>query len=877
MTGWQPPNPVRVIWLIAAISVRRRLNKIAGNLGAAFRRKKPREVAPRTGTARKGRGGSLLLAFLGVFFLFQAYVISAGFISRLNNALEDRYNSALAVSSDTYKGINVAIDGLRTAQKWPAGSNERFSGQREYRDYLKKLFQFESKRGMDSEEEEAARVVEFQRVFDEKGLAGFKERRTGRDSPFELAQWRGTEQQPLMIQGLGIVFAFLSCTLFLLTVGQWSQDFGKVEWSMEWLFTFPIPARVLFLAKVFEIVLANPVNWFVLFPFSTVVFWSAGFGWWGIPTGLAVAAYISILLGALHVFIETWMRKRIRPAALKNLQALFTLTGTIGFFAVMWMSTQPTAIPYLEKAMEFLPRELSWFPASLPVLLCNGAAECLLPLAAMLGVIVIFPYCGVRLAESLVRNGLTTAGGGAYEGSRRKSGAPQPIDRSILHGIAGKEIRLLFRDRNFLVQTLIVPVLIVGFQVLMNPAILKGAAGDLRHASAVAFGMGAYVLIFSAFQILVVEGNSLWMLYTFPQHLDSILLRKTWLWCGFGLLYTLCILIGFGIASPRLQWTALSPAVTAVLGVIIYAYIASGIGVLATDPLQTEVQRKVRPDMMYLYMTLVAFFAFAIYSPSVWAKFAQIILSSLLAYALWQKVRDRTPYMLDPTQEPPPEISLSDGMIAVLAFFVVQGLMLMLQKSIKVELPNGAQLLIAFVTAGAAVWSVTMFAFWRQKVPYLLAAVGYRSHPWERCSWLRAIAAGLLGGVCAAGVCVAYQLAADHIEPLRALKEEALNLESGNDATLYRWIFGLAVFAAPIFEEYIFRGLVYRGLRRSVRPAIAIVASAGIFAIVHPPFSVIPVFGLGVAAACCFEYTHLLAAPIIAHMVYNYIVLALAN
>jgi hypothetical protein len=255
----------------------------------------------------------------------------------------------------------------------------------------------------------------------------------------------------------------------------------------------------------------------------------------------------------------------------------------------------------------------------------------------------------------------------------------------------------------------------------------------------------------------------------------------------------------------------------------------------------------------------------------------QIILSALLAFALWQKVRDRTPYLLDPTQEPPPEISLSDGMIAALAFFVIQGLVMILQVTAKVELPMGAQLFIAFVTAGATVWFVTMFAFWRQKVPHLLAAVGYRSPPGERRSWLRAIGVGILGGLLAAGFGVLYQIAAEHIEPLRVLREEAMKVNTLNDATLVWWFGVLAVVAAPTFEEYIFRGLVYRGLRRSVRPAIAIVASAGIFAIVHPPFSVIPVFGLGVAAACCFEYTQLLAAPIVAHMVYNYIVLALAK
>ncbi len=83
------------------------------------------------------------------------------------------------------------------------------------------------------------------------------------------------------------------------------------------------------------------------------------------------------------------------------------------------------------------------------------------------------------------------------------------------------------------------------------------------------------------------------------------------------------------------------------------------------------------------------------------------------------------------------------------------------------------------------------------------------------------------------------------------------------------WFQLLAVVAAPLFEEYLFRGLVYKGMRRSMKPALAMVASAAIFAIVHPPAGFLPVFGLGIATAIAFERTGLLLAPILAHVVYN--------
>jgi len=74
---------------------------------------------------------------------------------------------------------------------------------------------------------------------------------------------------------------------------------------------------------------------------------------------------------------------------------------------------------------------------------------------------------------------------------------------------------------------------------------------------------------------------------------------------------------------------------------------------------------------------------------------------------------------------------------------------------------------------------------------------------------------------------------------------------------------------AGFCEEFIFRGLVYRGLRRSARPLMSVLLSAGLFAIVHPPISAAPVFVLGILPAVSFERTRCLLAPMLAHMIYN--------
>jgi membrane protease YdiL (CAAX protease family) len=83
------------------------------------------------------------------------------------------------------------------------------------------------------------------------------------------------------------------------------------------------------------------------------------------------------------------------------------------------------------------------------------------------------------------------------------------------------------------------------------------------------------------------------------------------------------------------------------------------------------------------------------------------------------------------------------------------------------------------------------------------------------------------------------------------------------------WICALVILAAPLFEEFLFRGLIFKGLQRSTGPALAALASAALFALIHPPIAVIPVFGLGIAAAVSFRKSGFLLAPIVAHAVYN--------
>ena len=126
-----------------------------------------------------------------------------------------------------------------------------------------------------------------------------------------------------------------------------------------------------------------------------------------------------------------------------------------------------------------------------------------------------------------------------------------------------------------------------------------------------------------------------------------------------------------------------------------------------------------------------------------------------------------------------------------------------------------------------------------------------------------------MAGMAAAALGVAYLIVLRKVPFFQPfLEEQRETLKTLKEGGL-EWLAVLAVAGAPLFEEYLFRGLVFRGMRRSMTLLPAVLASAGVFAVVHPPLSFVPVFGLGVAAALSFEATGILLAPILAHVVYN--------
>jgi membrane protease YdiL (CAAX protease family) len=375
----------------------------------------------------------------------------------------------------------------------------------------------------------------------------------------------------------------------------------------------------------------------------------------------------------------------------------------------------------------------------------------------------------------------------------------------------------------------------------------------------VAFGLAAYSMSMSAFQTLNTEGHALWLLYTFPRSLEEVLKDKAKLWGVITLAYPSVIFAVGAVTTPTLDWKFIAAMLTAFLGIPIYAFIAVALGIFGSNPLEQQQQHKVKPAYVYLYMTLSALYVYAIVTPNPAQRLIFMVLSLLLSFALWQKARDQLPYLLDPDASPPARVSTSDGLIAAMVFFVAQGVAAAV--IIGRGRVTGAAVLIAFSIGGAVTYALMRWVYAKAKtrdVPRILAEGASRP------------LLGLAFGVAAAAFGLAYLWV---IGSLGLLDEITRNNESYIDLGL--WVVPLGVIAAPIFEEFIFRGLIFGGLRRSFSLWPATLASAAVFAILHPPPAIVPVFVVGVCAALVYERTRSLLAPMIVHAVYNACVIAL--
>lgn len=681
-----------------------------------------------------------------------------------------------------------------------------------------------------------------------------------------------------LLHGVAMEVSILFFIAVLLPLG--SKEMAQPDWDLEWLVTLPVERGVLLWGRVLERSASNLPGWFALLPAYSVIAWHSGHTWGALPIGLLSAAVLLPLAALLYTLADTGLRMWLPASQLRNLQAVTGLLNLPLIYFVMALG-MPAANGFAMNWAREFPSWGSWTPPGLVLqaIQSREPAQLLMLATLLLAQVALLMWGGMALLRHQLRHGVVNSG--ARESARKPAqplaataagmASAQAPARGVLACLAGvvgailtplqrRELRLLSRDRNFLFQTLLLPIIIIVSQMVFNGKLnsLEELGEHHTLAAAIAFGLGVYVLMLSAFQTLNNEGHVLWLLYTVPRSIESALKEKAKLWGVLALLYPAVVLGISAWYTSQFEWSMLVLVLLVVAGIPLYSMIAVSLGVFACDPLAVDARTRVRPTYVYLYMLLASFYTYCIYT-SVWSqKLVVMVLTASMALALWQKARDALPYLLDPAAAPPARVSAADGLIAATAFFILQGLLLLTARRVTM-----LSVTIAFGIAGLIVYLLMRLTYWRSKaagVPTIL-----RGTQIGLALRTAAIAAAV---ACACGI--AYLIALQHSPLWDEVLKSAPALKGGRI-----WIVALAVVVAPLCEEFIFRGLIYGGLRRSMRAPQAMLMSAAIFAVVHPPLSMLPVFILGLCAAWTYERSKTLLAPMLVHATYNAMVLSM--
>lgn len=636
-----------------------------------------------------------------------------------------------------------------------------------------------------------------------------------------------------------------------------NHELSRAGWSTEWLFGFPVTARTLFAARTVEYGAASLFTWMTLAPFCGVIQLAAGWGWWCIPGGLLAGASYALSGGALRLLIETWLRKQGSLRWIKNVQAALTLIGMLAFLGAFLLVTQPGLT---EEAWNLAEGVGAWFlytPFGAPV------AATWNPWLLVVGFVgnALIAVAAVLVCSALVRKGLVQAGG-PFSGTRTKK--PQAT-RSRFTGILGKEWTLLVRDRNYFVQTLIVPLLLLGFLLATNPG---GMTTQPRNAVAFAYGAGAYVLLFGGASVLAVETRCLWLLYTLPTSLEAILRKKATLWATVALAYmgiALLVAIAGGAFTSAIPFTTLLVAIVALIAL---AQLVTGLAVLGTQPDEERVGRQLSPEYAWLYMLVAGGLGFTLAQGSTWNLFVAIVLLVLLGGAIWQKAGIRLRWLLDETAEPARKIHAADGIVAAVAFFLMQ----VAAYVILAQFGLSAFSLVKFTFIGAGILTAAgvVWHLWRARIPNVAEQLGWRGG----MSFARAAPYAVVGALACIGLAAAWLALARNLEAARQALEQTERIDALQTPASWIVFAVMACVVAPIVEELIFRGLLFRGLQGVTSTRNAALLSAAVFAAVHPPIALPAVFMVGLATAWVMHKTNSLRAAMLLHALYNGAVVA---
>lgn len=686
---------------------------------------------------------------------------------------------------------------------------------------------------------------------------------------------------------VGLQLSLLFLAIVFMTIA--TREITAPEWDLEWLATLPVPMRTLIDARILQNAFFNPIGLLLTLPFCIVFMLNIGSGWWSLPLGLGLGGLVNFAAGICQTLLDTGLRLFTKPSTTRNLQALLAIVFPLALMAVM---SPMMKLEFLQNFARTLPDAFLWSPFALMVafITTTDVGYGLLRGAVLAAQLFGLYYLGTRLLIRHLSRGVVAGSGWQTAGPRQRSaGLPRKAGRRSagqpwLGAVARKELALLWRDKNYLMQTFLVPVVVLGAQLAITGVHHKILSGPFSYGAIAAFSCASYVLMLSALQVVIAERQSLWLTYTLPEGLPQQFMAKLRLWGSLALVICGALLaLRWGFA-PTDDSRSLLLAIVALVGIPIYTLIAGSIGILHTDPLHDDPRKRLSFSSTFVFMNLTGFYAFALLAEDYTTTASIVLLAALTAFALWQKARQRMPYLLDPTASPPPRVMLADGLLASFGFYAIHSIT-MISVMIVMGISNPdldtqqatviglKALTIGFFAGGLIVFALYRWRFWREKTlwqPRLWPSPddGSREGSSKGNRVLEFFKVVVPWTAICCGFAAGYMAL---VESQDWFSEARAKAEASKAFYQEWWYVAMTVVAAPLFEEFVYRGMVFASLARSMKGRLwlAIAASAALFALLHPGLAILPVFLLGIATAIAYQRTGALAAPIAIHVIYN--------
>ncbi|NLX24532.1 MAG: CPBP family intramembrane metalloprotease [Lentisphaerae bacterium] len=653
-------------------------------------------------------------------------------------------------------------------------------------------------------------------------------------------------------------------------------DFQRRRHPMwEWLFSHPVSPGAVFLAEMLTPFAANPA--YLTAPIFIGLLFGFAYGpilgflslfIIGVPVALAAAC----LGKAQEISIILRASLRSRGVFIGFLNWL----GHIGmFFFIICMNSAPAIVRMAGATayslMHSFPLHLlNWILGATSdgtLYFLRGLLSCWLLCILIIGVSVGISIWSTK--KGLAGN--TTNTQPSKENLKGFDKKRNPLYR--------KEMLWFIRDRSAIIQVILVPLTIVGFQLFNMRHLLENNRGSWSMPAGITVIFGTYFLWIIGPKSLASEGSALWIAQSWPYGLEKLLKTKAKLWFLISsalVLTALCIIAllfpadGWKLAFVGIAWLAFGRSMAEKTVTLVSVPSSSG------EPAPRSRSRILAASLGVLT------FSIGVFTRQWQLVVIGTVYSWITAAALWQNLRARLPYLYDPwSEELPKPPTVMHAMISVSMLIECGAIFAALFAATGLQRNTAIAQSIAYTLTAAAVMYVTTIVLNNRNLPPECIWTWKDSpspRPKQRdlkrfCRYIKLLLSGTICGLALALLAHVYLICIEQIGPLGEmirLSRDQLNQNPG----LRHSYFFIAVCVAPFAEEFLFRGLFFRALDKEWGGWKALLGSSAFFVIYHPPISWLPVGVLGVLNAYIFKKTGRLAPAVALHMVYNAVVLA---